>query len=438
MVEHIHGDQDQPSGWNKHRLLMHLRIRHGYVPPREAASTTDGELHQAHLHLHQPIQIQSKAEEAPMSENPDDEALAEEDAQAAGQRQIKVDRLICAMAGIDFDHNWVADEALHMRGAMRTAYGQQAKLLLAWLTRGGVQYVWSDSQELHQLRQQLVDAERKRHNVMDLNTQLRDNAREQQRALQEMAQAQAESESLVTELEGINNRLRGELAREKEHSAGLALQARTLVEDRAQALQRATELETQLSLLSDDLEEITRERDTAQETAEAAARSYEAMKARRDETLQVLRETAGERDRTQQSLMRLFTGRGSLRALVALLEKHGWEDSSVFQRLREILAQMDDLSEPVSTVTDASLAPEFDVAPVEGCCLDDDRRLRHDPEGCAQAQAADQHRENMREDIGELLHRAGQKEADQLDALAQGQLMDDLTWARRFAAGGEA
>jgi hypothetical protein len=31
---------------------------------------------------------------------------------------------------------------------------------------------------------------------------------------------------------------------------------------------------------------------------------------------------------------------------------------------------------------------EFDVPPLEGCCLDDENRLRHDPESCVRARNA--------------------------------------------------
>jgi hypothetical protein len=39
-------------------------------------------------------------------------------------------------------------------------------------------------------------------------------------------------------------------------------------------------------------------------------------------------------------------------------------------------------------VTESPAHPEFDVAPVVGCCLDEENRLRHDPEGCVPATQA--------------------------------------------------
>lgn len=106
-------------------------------------------------------------------------------------RQILVDRLICAMAGVDFDRDWAADDGLGQAGryAMRAPYQAPAERLLAWMERGGAMHIPQVAS---------LDAD-----------------------LSRARQAREESESLVHDLEDINNALRTQLAQREGEVRGL-------------------------------------------------------------------------------------------------------------------------------------------------------------------------------------------------------------------------
>lgn len=294
-------------------------------------------------------------------------------------RQITVDRIICTLAGLDFDRDWAADSGMgpNARGAIRKVYAEQAEKMLTWLERGG-------AMALPGYASIGTDLDREQALVTDLE-QINNTLREQLATTgRQLQTALSQKDGLFSEM----GELRQELAREKEHSAGLALQARQLVEDRAAALQqleidrrehgasldavqrqleevnaRAGELSTQVDLLSGDLEAVTAERDEARD----------------------------ERDRAQQAAMKKYGEAGEMRQkladLVAELKESGWGGSSVFQKLVQIV------SSGVSTVTEAS------PAPVEQPVL-----LHGDTSGIRHVEPTD----------------------------------DNLLWAQQFIAGGEA
>jgi hypothetical protein len=341
--------------------------------------------------------------------------------------RIMVDRVTAVMAGLDFDREWAADDGIgpNARGALRVTFQRAAEQTLAWLERGGLAVIPGYLELLNErVLQERDEARRQAALEKEAGAEARRQMGEQQRAMQEMAEAREMAESIQHELEEVNESFRSRV---------VGLEA------------RLAESEQRRQGLFQEMGEIRRQLDEKHQALEQAALAYDRMNRQRVVTEQELREqleeaqrevTAArrlqleaqderdeardERDRAQQQLMEKLTeagalreewdqarkvldktvrrlaertqaldeGRGKLQQLITSLRDTGWEGSTVFQRLEAIL------DEPVSTVTEASQAP---VEPTE------------------------EHRENMREDIAELLRFGA----------------DDLAWARRFAEGGE-
>lgn len=134
--------------------------------------------------------------------------------QDAGRRQIEVDRIICTMAGISFDTVWVLDESLSLRGAMRSAYGQQAQRVWAALERGGLGFHEAIDQAVSQERALVMDME-------ETNNGLR---RELARAIEERDEARGEvttARRLQLAAENDRDRTTESLAREHERAERL-------------------------------------------------------------------------------------------------------------------------------------------------------------------------------------------------------------------------
>jgi hypothetical protein len=106
---------------------------------------------------------------------------------------ILVDRLICALTGIDFDRDWVPDNVMGSsgRGVIRRTWIQPAQRLLDWLERGGALYlpaVASLSADVATLQEQLTvtghQLESTQRERDHLSRQLSDVLRERNRALE--------------------------------------------------------------------------------------------------------------------------------------------------------------------------------------------------------------------------------------------------------------
>jgi hypothetical protein len=87
------------------------------------------------------------------------------------------DRIVAAMAGLDFDQQWAHDRGIGPagRGAVRKAYGQSAMQLLTWLERGGALH-------LPTVASLVTDLDREQARVKDME-RANDSLREQLRAL---------------------------------------------------------------------------------------------------------------------------------------------------------------------------------------------------------------------------------------------------------------
>jgi hypothetical protein len=188
-AEHPHTASTLHWGWG--RIIAHLHDDHGIDVPM---AWTVGQAHEAHLKAHQ----SEASEETPMTQTepvdiapagalealaralyvkdadgpqPDWDDLGQETRdryrdrarinlaakrdsanakviaaeravdvarqEGSGTYRIKLDRIVCALAGIDFDQVWVQDDSLSLRGAVRSVYDPQAAKLLRWLEHGG-------------------------------------------------------------------------------------------------------------------------------------------------------------------------------------------------------------------------------------------------------------------------------------------------------------
>lgn len=331
-------------------------------------------------------------------------AASREHEERHANRRIMVDRFTAAMAGLNFDQDWAADDGIgpNARGALRLTFQRAAEQLLYTLERGGLlPYGPLDDGEQEAFTRLMdeknaavrarIDAER---HVGDLRAQMAG----QQRSLQEMAGVQADLDRqlqmALSQKDGLFSEM-GEIRQQLEK----AVRDRTetgVAFDRMNAQRVATEQE-----LREKLAEATDERDRAQQALMAKLTEVAALREERDTLQQGLVHMTAERDGLARKLhgrtQALDEGRAKLRALVKELRDTGWEQSSVFQRLTEILIPVGQAvtemveDESVSTVTEASQAPGPVV--VHG----DTAGIRH-------------------VEVGE----------------------DNLLWARRFAEGGDA
>jgi len=320
-VRHNHGSvADWHSNADRRTLAYHLNEAHGL-----ATSDIDvREVYAQHIALHS----------AAPSTDPED--AAEEEVQADGQRRILVDRIIAAMAGVDFDRDWAADDGLGRAGryALRAPYQAPAERLLEWLRRGGLAaipgYLDLLNQEAVEERDAALAAGRASEDkVRELVTQ----AREAQRAMQEQAQAVGEAESLVHDLEEINNQLRSDLAdaRDERDRAQQALMAKL-----TEAGELREQRDTFQSANSEQARMIHEKNAQLARLNTQAEASEEVLRRQRDrerEQCQRLQQVLADRTRT------LREGRTKLRDLVTRLRDSGWEESSVYQELVHILEE---------------------------------------------------------------------------------------------------
>ena len=266
-----HTHTESTIGWGFGQIGSHLSVEHDMTIPM---AWTVGQMHEAHLKAHQtevpqeePVpampadRIEKEAEAAFLTAFPGgdwndlgqesrdrwrDEVrerydekvplLPAEDAEDAEQwerdRSILVDRMICAMAGFDFDRQWAADGGIGPdgRGAMRKAYRAQADMLLTWLERGGVTFLpsWTAMAE------ELAEARRDRAETGAAFDRMNDQRTRTEAELQErLAMTQTASTNLQQQVRALQERRDealerlGEVAGERDRAveAGRILEA---------------------------------------------------------------------------------------------------------------------------------------------------------------------------------------------------------------------
>lgn len=243
-----------------------------------------------------------------------------------GERQILEDRLICVMAGIDFDLEWAADSGIGSsgRGVFRRQYGNAAKELLTWLEHGGALH-------LPPVASLATDLEREQGLVEDLeaaNNTLREQLATTGRQLEEAT--------------GERDLLRQDKARLKDDLEAVSEERNNALEAVMGAQSKAADLRQQLEEAQGDARHLNQLTSRVQgERVQADRRAYETQK-QLDRVRQLL--TA----RTEA----LANGQAALGELISTLEREGWESSSVLQSLKAILAGQ---GPKVSTCTVAHL-----------------------------------------------------------------------------------
>jgi hypothetical protein len=182
--------------------------------------------------------------------------------------QVHEDRIICALAGVDFDGVFVRDESQSMRGALRRAYGGQARNLLRVIDRGGLPDLIVPGAVFQEIVHERAEQGRRIADLTDERDDARDERdRAQERLMEKLTEAgqlreqlsmtQTASTNLQQQVRALQERRDealerlGEVAGERDRAieAGRALEAQ-----RDAAVQRSDELDTQVDLLSGDLE----------------------------------------------------------------------------------------------------------------------------------------------------------------------------------------
>jgi hypothetical protein len=235
--------------------------------------------------------------------------------QTEGERRILVDRVICAMTGLDFDGEWVRDESLSLRRAMRTTYGEAAQRLIEWLERGGALHLPSISRlaadmKLAQKLQKAAESDRDK-----------------------VAEDLGRERALVEDLEAANNTLREQLA-----TTGRQLKEATGERDL---------LRSDKAQLTNALADAKEEREHALEAVMGAQSKAAALRSQLEEADQNARHLDSVASRAQHERMeahsrfyeanqRLSACRAALGELVSDLKQRGW-NGTLFQRLEAIL-----------------------------------------------------------------------------------------------------
>lgn len=241
---------------------------------------------------------------------------------------VLVDRLICALTGIDFDQEWVPDNGIgpYGRGVVRRTWIQPAQRLLTWLEHGGALH-------LAPVASLATDLEREQGLVRDLediNNTLREQLATTGRQLED---SDLRRQKLFMEMGELRDQL-GEVTDERDRAQQALMQKLTEVDELRYKAENRDAVAVELMRVQAQLEE-----------AQAQARHLDQLTSRvQGERVQADRrayETQKQLERVRQLLTirteALATGRLALNALVRDLKKEGWDQSTVFQRLQAIV-----------------------------------------------------------------------------------------------------
>jgi hypothetical protein len=131
---HVHGDD--VSSWPAGRMSEHLRTEHHFPVPMFWSA---GRLHTEHLKSHDSLVRDHLAAAFPDEPVKGPFPMPEKTPMTVSTGEnpvVGMDRIICALAGIDFEEAFVRDESGNLRGALRKLYKPQAQHLLDALDRG--------------------------------------------------------------------------------------------------------------------------------------------------------------------------------------------------------------------------------------------------------------------------------------------------------------
>jgi hypothetical protein len=287
---------------------------------------------------------------------------------------ITVDRIIAAMAGLDFDNGWASDGGIGLTGRqlLRDMYGEAAKRLLGWLERGGAmvlpQYA-SLGEDLDRERALVEDLEQVNNT---LRQQLATTGRQLEEVTAERDLLRTDKARLKTELEDVsderNHALEAVMGAQSK-AAGLREELETAVAARDRALEAGYRLERERDEALTEVERLERLGEERQvQHAEAvqlglhAQNDFRRVCRERQDAQDALHQLQGQWDRVvphlESRLMArtraLANGQAALRALISDLKQVDGTDlrTEIVGRLENILAGQ---GPKVSTCTEAHL-----------------------------------------------------------------------------------
>lgn len=268
-----------------------------------------------------------------------------------GERRILEDRIICAMTGLDFDGTWARDDSLSLRGALRTTYAATADRLVTWLEHGGALHLApvasletdleQEKATVEQLTQHLANYEEKQRDLEETNNTLREQLAVTGRQLTEVT---GERDLLRTDKARLKTDLE-DMADERNHALEAVMGAQSKAADLRSQLEDS---QRQRQGLFEEMGELRQQLERAQEAGyrlecerdEAIERQTDAVE-HWQHAVRAHAATEAERNSLAQRLASrteaLANGQAGLGELVSTLEREGWKESTVLQRLKAIL-----------------------------------------------------------------------------------------------------
>jgi hypothetical protein len=156
---HVHGDD--VSSWPAGRMSEHLRTEHRFRAPMFWSA---GRLHTEHLKSHMAAE-ETAVPTSPNQSIPTVQSLADPRVNQEDP-QVRKDRIICALAGIDFESIFVRDKSPSLRGALRTAYDSPARHLLYALEQGTLADLMIPAERFQKEVDQLAEVIRERDQAL--------------------------------------------------------------------------------------------------------------------------------------------------------------------------------------------------------------------------------------------------------------------------------
>lgn len=354
---HEHGDIARfHETTDRRSVAYHLDEAHNI--PREAIDAR--EIYSQHASLH-PMKSETEVRTFIGDQEITDLVAVDTPRKATGDEQVMRDRLICAMAGVDFDRDWAADSGMGPSGrdALRQAYRSPANRLLDWIQRGGIL-------EIEPVRQLARDYDEAR-GALQQTTEERDTVIEQLAVTgRQLTEAKAERNLLRED----KARLKAGLEESERRRTGLFEE---LGEVRAELEQCANGRQRNIGAI----DALEAELEETRQRLGAALEAGSILERQRDEAQAELAELKGRWDRVVPHLearligrtQALANGQAALGELLSDLKRDGWDESTVFQRLELILKGV----VPHAPVDPAITIPRLDFA-TTGELIEETRR----------------------------------------------------------------
>ncbi|HEX8321665.1 MAG TPA: hypothetical protein VF632_25010 [Longimicrobium sp.] len=254
--EHNHGLTDFHADRSATVLAGHLETDHGI----DTVGLDHNAMKNAHVFSHQENPQVSDVSTTPETrvklrdQDPEWSAAQAEDERQHEIDAVYLDRVVCAMTGLDFDRDWAADDGIGPsgRGAMRRVYTEPAKRLMAALSQGDLIGLLDTTvkrwlAERDRALDQLDEAQVKRSEALR-------GQHEQQRALEEMAGALTRAEAERDEAIDVRDRAQAAMAAKYSEAAQLR-------DERDEARRMFSHLQAEHSDLGRKFDNVVTQRD---------------------------------------------------------------------------------------------------------------------------------------------------------------------------------